>query len=271
MRVLPIPVGTECEERSAVIREMEGIVGRGFASYGFDYWPVDASPVPRSDQLRDSVILSVSNEFLELIAADSRKSRLYVRVLDGLPFALARVMDMSPACRSQGCSVAIDWGFSTATFCAIRDSVPVLVRRLPDCGFGRVIGALSAALGVSFDEAQHLLTRHGVPQPSAKHAGIQTVIRRATVEALDAFADELKRTLLFLGSREDTSLPDQLWLFGGGATIGNISECLSEKVGAAVQVWRAFEESAESDSERSCPIELLGPAIGLSSLAWGWR
>jgi Tfp pilus assembly PilM family ATPase len=213
----------------------------------------------------------VSNDLLELIAADLKKSHLYVRVLDGIPFALARAMDMAPAYRSQGCSVAIDWGFSTATFCAIRDSVPVLVRRLPKCGFSEVIDALRVALGVSFDEAQHLLTRHGLPGPSAGDPGIQAVISRATVEPLDAFADELKRTLLFLGSREETSLPDQLWLFGGGATIGNISECLSEKVGAAVQVWRAFEESERSDSERLCPTELLAPAIGLSSLAWGWR
>ena len=92
------------------------------------------------------------------VSADVAAGRWNCRVIDSLPWALARA-----ACHGSGADAlpttvaVLDWGYARATLCLIHDGAPAMVRCLKDCGFAGVVAAAQAALRVAEEDAETLL------------------------------------------------------------------------------------------------------------------
>ncbi len=90
-------------------------------------------------------------------------------------------------------------GASRATFILSQDGRPVFIRRLPDCGFSRILEQIENRLGLSASEFARLLVAVGLD--SSDHHPRNPMVRAVSQAALTTFrilADEIRRTLKFL-------------------------------------------------------------------------
>jgi Tfp pilus assembly PilM family ATPase len=166
----------------------------------------------------------------------------------------------------------LDWGFTRTTFYVVAKGRPVFNRCLRGCGLDGIARSLCDALGVSLDEAQRLLIRHGVPvSPRGDRTGdeLQVVTADAAAPPLDAVVHELNRTISFLKSQRPALLPERIWLFGGGAAIKNITGFLGARIGIPLEVWRLEDAGIQDGTCTEYPAGILAPAIAASALAWG--
>ena len=271
LRTLEVPLSKEAEQRSIIAAELSSTYGNGQGDRAFDFWQTDAPGDEPAQGSENVAVLSASQQWVAQVADDLSKAGFRCQALDGLPLVLARVVQMSSASRSRKPVSALDWGFASATFCVVIDGRPVFVRRLRNCGLGLVAQSACRALGVSLDEAQRLLTEHGLPKPAGNDQtrdDAQLVTADVAAGPLSAMVDELNRTLSFLKGQRPAFLPARIWLFGGGATVKNVTGFLTAKVGVPVDVWRLASAGIQNHVAAECPAEMLGPAIALSSLAW---
>lgn len=272
LRTLDVPLGSEAEQRLAIAGQMNSAYSRVNTDREFDFWQTHvAEDEPRSDS-EDLAVLSVSRQWVGQVSDDLRKAGLHCKMLDGLPLALARVIEMAPPTSDREPVAAVDWGFAGATFCVVMNGRPVFVRCLRGCGLGLVTQSLCEALGVSLDEAQRLLTRHGLsdsPGSEQTRDELQVVIGDVATPPLTAIVHELNRTLSFLKSQRRGLVPNRVWLFGGGAIIKNITGFLAPRIGVPVDVWRLANAGIQKQADIEYPSGILAHAIAASSLAWG--
>jgi Tfp pilus assembly PilM family ATPase len=87
-------------------------------------------------------------------------------------------------------------------------------------------------------------------------------------EPVTRFEDELKRTIAFLAQHRRGLSHSRLVLFGGGASIKNVAPFLSDRLEMSVETWRPQDSGFQTGTQPHVPIELMGPAIALSSLGW---
>ena len=208
-------------------------------------------------------------EWTARVAEDLVEARLVGRVLDALPLALARAVELGSPGASRSPVAAVDWGCGRATLCAVYGGRPLFVRCLRDAGFDGILRKLSETLSVNREEAQKLLADHGLPDRD-KHPceELQSVIEEVITDPLNRFIDELNRTLGFLRQQRRSLAPQKMILFGGGASVRNIAQYLSDKVELPTEPWNLEAKDAAGESGRGLPIQILGPAIALSALAW---
>jgi Tfp pilus assembly PilM family ATPase len=272
--VLPMAVcdvrGCQVEERAeprdAVLNELDSVYGDTETTRQFGYWSLQHSAETASPA-ENTLALSVPTFWTDRVAQDMTETKLVGHVLDGLPLAMARAVAMSSPV-SAGPIAAVDWGRSRATLCAVLGGRPLFVRCLRDSGFSSVVSAVCQRLGINDEEAHQLLHEHGFPSSRAGVASdLQCVIEEVTRDALGAFLQELNRTLGFLQHQRRELAPVKVMLFGGGATVNNVAAYLDDKLELPVETWR-LKSAARGPRDTYPSIELLGPAIALSALAW---
>jgi len=270
IRGLNIPAGKESERRVMVARELESAYEKGGEPREFDFWPIDLPGQDQQQSPNNVTALSVSQAWASRVANDLFKAKLACQVVDGLPLAMGRAVQMAQLDGRREPVAAVDWGIRRVTLCIILDGRPVFVRLLRHSGLGLLLRSVQEALAVSSDESQQLLTVHGLPDPGADADGdeLQHVIADVATEAIGVFVDELNRTLAYLKGHLSSLVPSRLWLLGGGATVKNVSPYVSGRINVPVHPWRIDTAGLSKDFLGNCPVEMLGPAIALSSLAW---
>ncbi len=269
LRSVSIASGAAPAAREAVAHELESIHGRRASGYEFDFWPVQRLGRGPARDMEDVNVVSVSRDWAYRIAHDAANSGFSCQVLDVLPMALARAVGLVADARPGAVHAAVDWGYSTATFCLVVDGRPAYVRCLRDCGFRSVVAEVAKTLEVTNQEAQQLLSQRGLPEFGARGGDrVQCILDEILAEHLNALIEELNRTLSFTRSQTAGRLPEQLWLFGGGATLRNVAGRLTAAVGVAVQPWSLGRSRFRNSLSAEYPVPLLGPAIALSLLAW---
>jgi Tfp pilus assembly PilM family ATPase len=266
--------GLQLEDRSdtdpweLVLKELEAAYPNAADLREFDFWPLQL-PDDRGPASENTIVLSVPRSWTERVAEDLAEARLVGRVLDGLPLALARAVELRAPGSSQSPVAAVDWGCGRATLCAVFGGQPAFVRCLRDAGFDAVLQALCETLSVNRDEAQKLLTDHGLPDhDQTRCEELQEVIQEVIAEPLDRFLEEVRRTLAYLQQQRRSLMPQQLILFGGGASIRNIAKFVTEKLDLPAEPWDFPAKDTARPSSREWSMPVLGPAIALSTLAW---
>lgn len=271
LAAVDVPVSNEAQQRTAIANRLQAANPSGDLQREFDFWPTEvAGDELRSDSQQVSV-LSVSRPWVAQLASDLRRAGLHFRTLDGLPLALARVIQMFAPAGNGGPTAALDWGFARTTFYVVVDGLPVFARCLRGCGLDRLTQSLCEALGVSLDEARRLLARHGVaesPRGGQAQDELRVVISNAVAAPLNAVVRELNRTLAFLRSQRPALSPQKLWLFGGGAAVKNITGFLEPRIQVPVDMWRLEDTNIQNQTAVDCPAGILAPAIAASALAW---
>jgi len=126
-------------------------------------------------------------------------------------------------------------------------------------------------MGVTEDEAQHLIDSHGVLSSGSDEAGdqeLQAAITEAAYGTIDALLQQVQRTLQFVQTQRRHLLPSAVWLMGGGATIPHIGSYLSGKLDMPVRIWSmpaVNTNLAPADGQHSA---IFGVSAALSALAW---
>jgi Tfp pilus assembly PilM family ATPase len=202
---------------------------------------------------------------------------LSCEVLDGAPLALARAVQLASGSGfldQKGPVGLLDWGYRGATFGMATDGRPTFVRFLRGCGISDFVERVQKTLELTLEESESLLVSHGLPcrdQIEESLLEVQEVIAKAGKPVIDELIDQITKSLSFLKaeSPDDLSkLPERVWLFGGGATIRNVSTVLAQKVGLPFQTWKLPFDSVDENRREHCPAEMLGSAAALSMLAW---
>ena len=258
---------TDSERRAAVSLELDSIYSAAQGMREFDYWNVEL-PSGNKENADNTIALSVPTSWASRVTQDLREVGLVGHVLDGLPLATARAIELQTP-RESGLVAAVDWGHRRATLCSVKGGRPLFVRCLRDCGFQAVTNAVCKTLSVNADEAQKLLRDHGLPRRShGIESDIQEVIEEVAREPLDRFVDELSRTTTYLSQQRRSFAPSRIVLLGGGAAVKNMASYLDDRMDLPVQIWHLNAAASAAVGDRRLAIEMFGSAIALSSLAW---
>lgn len=266
VRTCNIESGTDSEQRAAVLQELGSVNANALENREFDYWSVEL-PADKGPVADNTIALSVTSSWASRVCDDLREAGLVGHVLDGLPLAAARAISLGLP-NSTNPLAAVDWGHHRATLCSVIGGRPVFVRTLRDCGFQSVTTALCKTLAITADEARKLLHDHGLPNRTrGVVTELQSVIEEVAREPLDRFVDELQRTVTYLSQQRRGIAPKKVVLLGGGAAVKNMASYLDERIESPVEPWSLGTAASRTQAPRH-PMELFGPAIALSSLAW---
>ncbi|MCA9067789.1 MAG: pilus assembly protein PilM, partial [Planctomycetaceae bacterium] len=179
--------------------------------------------------------LSLPEATATAVAHELLRSRIQCQSIDGLPFTIARAvtaMETSTETRA-----ALDWGASTATFVLIRDGRPVFTRQFPQCGFSQITEGIQQRLDLPFAECHRLVQAIGMfPEDVCSMSSVSRLVSKAVEGTIRGLSDEIRCTLRFLKSQSEIC-PQKLTLLGGGASIRQTCERLSELTGLSVSPW----------------------------------
>ena len=264
LRTVDLPDGTDDELREMIEQELEQ-AGEGEAQCVFDFWH---SGRKSEGELQQVDVLSISRSLAENLGHGLIRAGLRCHVLDGLPFTLARALQMfAPA---QAAPVAaIDWASRGATVCICREGRPLFTRPLKDCGLAAVLERVQVGLDLSADESMQLLATYGLPVRSAGPPGeLQQIIGEFVSEAFSRIVEELKRTLSYLRHQQGSVFPQRMCLMGGGAAVRNAAAAISAEVGLPVDVWELPSARRNAGRIDRGEAAMLGPAAAVSALAY---
>jgi len=230
-----------------------------------DYW---SAPVIESKPAW-SQALTVSRGWTDQLCEDIAQVGWHCEAIDGLPQAMARAVGMVHSDSSTAPVAALDWGSGRATLCFIEQGQPAYVRCLKDCGLRNMLDALVEKLQVTDLEAQRLLEEYGIASPPSEETrGIARLVQETIAESLGHLVEEMKRSCSHYQGVRRGAGPQQLYLLGGGAMIGELGPYLTTQLNLEARPWQLPTPGASatgSDTRENC---LLAPAIALSALAW---
>lgn len=251
--------------RQQIISEMQQLDRFDIDSREFDYWAIK-----RKYQINGSNVhvMSLDSQWARQFADDQAVARLDCQLLDGMPMALARAVNLANEVPSSEPVAIVDWGYTRATFCVAVGGSPVFVRMLRGSGFQNVVEAVSDSFDVDSNEATKLLTETGLPATLKTDTEVQQVIEDVTLDALSMFCSELTRTLGFVRQNQPNNTPRQLIMTGGGSTVRNVGSWLEKRSKLRIRPWALDPGQLKLGRHESFPVSLFAPAIALSSLAF---
>jgi hypothetical protein len=211
-------------------------------------------------------VIAAPQLWSDQISGDVFTSGRNCRVIDSLPWALARAVGMVASTAAPSAVAALDWGFMRATLCLICDGAPAMVRCLKDCGFRDAIAAIERELHLPECDAEKLACQHR-GKTGGEGVGASSVVDDALANALGRLEHELRRTLGYWQGQARGLRPETLYLLGGGASMAGIDRRLGDSLELDVQIWTLPYEN-DVDAVRMPPAHLLGPALAASALCW---
>ncbi|MCA9270070.1 MAG: pilus assembly protein PilM, partial [Planctomycetales bacterium] len=235
-----------------------------------DHWSIRNSPDVRDPQSPNVGVLSAPITRADRAAADLGRAGLDCRQLDAAPAALARAAGLMVGDSAAPMAV-IDWGYSRATFVAVRHGQPLYVRPLRQCEFSQMLRAVGDAAGCSLSQAAVVLQQQRLVGGASHGAALADAVSRLCGEPLQRLQREVRRTLEYLGSHRRHLAPKGIVLLGGGATIAGAAPWLTGALGVETRVWRPDRQVLEVSDGLNVPVALLGEAVAASMLAWGKR
>ncbi len=266
-RACKVAGNTDAERQVGVVEELKTVYPDTYNEREVGHWSIEV-PADKGTGGDNTIAFSLPSAWADRAAQDMREAGLVGNVLDALPLAMARSISLAFP-NAANPIAAVDWGYQRATLCSVKGGRPLFVRSLRDCGFHTVTRALCRSLSVTQEEAQKLLHDHGLPNPAqSAPTDLQSVIEEVTREPLDSFMDELNRTAEFLKFQRRRIAPAKIVLLGGGAAVKNIGSYLNEHVDLPVDTWALDSKRTRPSAGPQIAIELFGPAVALSSLAW---
>ena len=272
LRGLNVPNGDDHERRAMIANELADDWANLPFPMEFDFWDLEVDrSVPTAEAFNVDV-LAVARPWIAQVAHDCQHARLDCWAVDGGPLAISRAVALIKPLQSGQRVLAVDWGFSNSTLCVVGSGGPLYARTIHQCTFRSGLEAIVTELGVTMDHAQHIADTHGVvhsPDSSGGQDGVQAAVAAVLADPVAELVGEIERTLRFFELQRRHLRPSSIVLMGGGASVRNIGPYLSEMLELPVNIWHMPAESNERGGILGGSISLFGPAVALSTLAWG--
>jgi Tfp pilus assembly PilM family ATPase len=244
---------------SELLRAVEAQTHRSLEDCVFDVWPASA------DGQKVNVV-AAPRAWSDQVCADVASTGRHCRLIDALPWALTRAAMLSEDSHRPRTIAALDWAYGKASITLIDNGTPLLVRPLKHCGFSDAVAAVADGLRLSELDAEMVLQRSFQERASVEGQQGRAVLEDLLNDSLVQLTQELQRTLAFWQCPPHRVTPQKIYLFGGGAVAG-AEQRISKALGIETTVWSIPLESP-AEAPFLPPAWLLGPAVGLSTLAW---
>ena len=260
-RLLEIPRGSAGEQHRMAGEELAAELGVEPDELAFDCW--DGSLGEQSDaDVARTLVNSVPKSLAQKLGDSLLNIGLECQVLDGVPCALARAVELNNVHAAEDAVLAVDLSYTLPVVVLVKSGRPLFARTLRGAGLQSMMQALQTSLDLSSDECQQLLVRYGVTaigqQPTLATGRTMQIIARPLQDLLN----EIKRTADYISQNFRGSKPQRVCLFGGGAAIKNLPEHISHKLDLPTTPWGLGGESPDPGDA------LFGLAAGLSAIAW---
>jgi Tfp pilus assembly PilM family ATPase len=262
-RSLQLPRASEAELRQMVESELKVDPATGSETV-VDLWSPDGTS--GEEEMQKVSALAVRKNVAARCAEDLLASRLQCEFLDGIPFAMARAVNLVDDDRTEPVA-SLDWGHGSPLLTVSVNGEPRFSRVLRGCGFANVERATQKTLGTDWVQTARLLTACGLALDKTSHAHPAAVaLRRTLTPEVDRLAEQIRRTISFLGIQQRAILPKRLWVFGGGGTIGGVGEELSRRLNLDCRSWGLRPDQVDRRLGTLAHLSLFGVAAGLSLL-----
>jgi Tfp pilus assembly PilM family ATPase len=258
LRSLELPTASDNEMRDMIREEITGERDE-LAKRCFDFWSV---PLGHDDGAHVTVVAVDANR-ATTVARRLLGCGFECQILDAIPCALARAMQMADADNDQP-QIAIDLGNSTCTYVLVEDGIPIFTRILRGGGLHSMTEALRTSMRISPPEAAQILRRCDMVGGETGPSHVHSTAARLLEQPLKAMLGELTKTFEYTSHKFAAYRPTQIRLFGGGATIRNLPEIIEGRLQIPTARWslqKATDQSADDDAQ-------FGVAAGLSVLRW---
>ena len=243
-----------------LLRAVEAETHRPMRDRVVDSWPVALQPGKVN-------VVAAPRAWSDQISADVAAGGWNCRLIDALPWALARAASMAAGVEVGRPIAALDWGYGKGTICLVHNGAPVLVRSLKDCAYQNVLDAISTGLRLDERDAESLLQQHGLDAAHGAEFKSAGVIENLLEQPLNRLTVEIRRTLEYWRGVTRGQLPEIIYVFGGGGTLAGIGPRLARQLGVHVEPWQLPTE-VPAHAALLPPACLLGAAVGMSAVAW---
>jgi hypothetical protein len=241
-----------------LLRSVEAECNRPMRDRVFDCWPVGTQPGRLN-------VVTAPRAWSDQVAGDVAGGGWQCRVIDALPWALARATTLVSALDPSRPVAALDWAYGKSTICFVHKGAPVFVRSLRDCGFQDVLQTVASGLRLDERDAELLLHKHGFRSAASRDG--DGVVEDLLERPVARLTQEVRRTFDYWRGASRGQTPEAIYVFGGGGTLAGIGPALTERLGVAGEAWQMPLERP-ADASWMPPACLLGVAAGLSALAW---
>jgi Tfp pilus assembly PilM family ATPase len=268
LRELTVPPGTADEQYAMVSNDIFTAQDETEGNVVFDFWKSEDSMQPQGPDLVNAMSAPVG--VVDELTRTLTQAGFDCELLDGLPFSLSRAVSLMSN-RPDSLLAVLDWGRISSTFCLVSRGTPLFTRHLRNCGLAKLLDDVGRSLGIPEEEVCEVLSTHGLPGESrdeGRIGEIQAVIAEITQPQLEEMAEELKRTIAYLGTRHAEAMPERLFLTGDGAAVRHVDRFLSAQIEMPVEIWGLASASSEERVGQSIPLPHLATAVSLSALAW---
>ncbi len=264
LRTFDIPSGNADEQRGMVAEMLAAEIGLEPNEFVFDFWENGAADGQKT-QLTSIAALAVPKHLAASVANHLLSAGMECQTLNGMPWAVARAVELAEARTSEESSLAIDLGCSSPLLVLVDKGRPVFSRVLRCGGINLLMESLQKDLCISMDECQQLLSQFGLPVPGLTPSAVAQRTFQSIASPLHSLVTEIERTTDFLEQQYRSLKPTRVWLLGGGTQIKNLPEYLTHSLRIPTHNW------ALGNSKHD-PVEAVyGIAAALSSLAWEAR
>jgi Tfp pilus assembly PilM family ATPase len=248
------------KDSSKLLHEVQAQTHRSLEDCVVDVWPV------AGDSQKVNVV-AAPRAWSDQISADVASTGRYCRLIDALPWALTRAAMLCEDVQRPRTFAVLDWAYGKASITLVEQGIPVLVRPLKNCGFSEAVAAVASGLRLSEQDAELVLQRHTQDRAAENNDRAAAAVDDILASAVTRMTRELQRTLNFWQGPPHGMKPQVVYLFGGGVLAGAEHQ-LTKAIGVEVRAWRLPLETP-TDAPIMPPTWLLGPAVGLSAMAWG--
>jgi len=261
LRSFEVPTGTQSELQRIAGEELAIDLGIEPQELAFDCWEAMSVGRPEPGITRISVS-SVPAELAKQLGESLLATGLACQVLDALPCAVARAVELAALELLGDSVIAVDLSYTLPLVVLVKNGRPLYTRTMRGVGLQSIMQPLAAGLSLSNEECEQLLVRYGIVAGGAQPTLASQRTTEIIAHPVNELVNEIMRTVDYIAQQFRSCKPRQVCLFGGGALVKNLPEYISERLDMPAAPWSLAADQADPTDA------LFGVAAGLSALAW---
>lgn len=221
-----------------------------------DYVILGLSP---NDPAKTEVLVSsVAKEYAESVMEMIEKTGLNIIAMEPEPLAMARSLAIPGA---MDATMIVDFGEKSTDLVIVYKNQPRLVRSIPG-GFGQLVQAVTANLGVRDDQARQFILKFGLTEDKVEGQVFKILSR-----SLDSYASELQKSVRFFQTKYLNGKVGGIVLSGYASMIPLFAEYIEAKTSIPTMKgnpWQSVRTTPEQQRALASVASEFAVVIGLS-------